>query len=68
MRSLMLVKDDHRSLLRILRIMQIPVMPGIPGHDAFCAAERTLVRLSADTLRYERTITNCLTCDGARIV
>ena len=33
MRSLVLVEDDHRPLLRILRIMQIPVMPGIPGHD-----------------------------------
>ena len=31
--SLVFVKDDHRSLLRILRIMQVPVMPGIPGHD-----------------------------------
>ena len=33
MRSLVLMEDDHRSLLRILRIMQIPVMAGIPGHD-----------------------------------
>lgn len=33
MGSLMLVEDDHRSLLWILRIMQIPVMAGIPGHD-----------------------------------
>ena len=35
MRSLVLVEDDHRSLLRILRIMQIPVMPGISGHDRY---------------------------------
>ena len=33
MRGLVLVEDDHRSLLRILWIMQIPVMAGIPGHD-----------------------------------
>ena len=33
MGSLVLVEDDHRSLLRILRIMQIPVMAGIPGHN-----------------------------------
>ena len=33
MGSLVLVEDDHRSLLRILRIMQIPVVAGIPGHD-----------------------------------
>ena len=33
MGSLVLVEDDHRSLLRILRIMQIPVMAGISGHD-----------------------------------
>lgn len=33
MGSLMLVKDNHRSLLRIFRIMQIPVMAGVAAHD-----------------------------------
>jgi len=34
-KNLMLVKDDHHSLFRILRIMQILVMTGIPGHDRY---------------------------------
>ncbi len=38
------------------------------GVIAFCADERTLVRLSADTRRYERTNMNCLACDGTRTV
>lgn len=40
MGSLVLVEDDHRSLLRILRIMQIPVMASIPGHDCHIVGVR----------------------------
>ena len=51
MRSLVLMEDDHRSLLRILRIMQVPVMTGIPGHDrhiiSICGDDGEILRIQA---------------------